>query len=51
MTSTAIEFIFSLGVGMGLIVGVVVVYQVLYTDVVNHLKEWVWFTAVVSCLN
>ena len=33
MTSTAIGFIFSLGVAMGLIVGIVVVYQILYTDV------------------
>ena len=40
MTSTAIGFIFSLGVGMGMIVGIVVVYQILYTDVSNHLKEY-----------
>ena len=46
MTSTAIGFIFSLGVGMGLIVGVVVVYQVLYTDVVNHLREYATLKAM-----
>ncbi|HCF29557.1 MAG TPA: ABC transporter, partial [Cyanobacteria bacterium UBA11049] len=32
-TSTAIGFIFTLGVGMGFIVGTVIVYQILYTDV------------------
>lgn len=31
--NTAIRFIFSLGVGMGFIVGVIIVYQVLSTDV------------------
>jgi putative ABC transport system permease protein len=40
MSSTAIGFIFSLGVGMGLIVGIVIVYQILYTDVSNHLQEY-----------
>lgn len=45
-SSTAIGFIFSLGVAMGLIVGVVVVYQILYTDVVNHLKEYATLKAM-----
>lgn len=40
MTSTAIGFIFALGVGMGLIVGIVIVYQVLYTNIVQHLLEY-----------
>jgi len=39
-TSTSIGFIFTLGVGMGFIVGTVIVYQILYTDVSNHLAEY-----------
>ncbi|MEA5532425.1 ABC transporter permease DevC [Crocosphaera sp. XPORK-15E] len=46
MTSTAIGFIFTLGVGMGLIVGIVVVYQILYTDVSDHLKEYATLTTM-----
>jgi putative ABC transport system permease protein len=46
MTSTAIGFIFSLGVGMGLIVGIVVVYQILYTDVSDHLHEYATLLAM-----
>lgn len=46
MTSTAIGFIFSLGVGMGLVVGIVVVYQILYTDVSEHLKEYATLTTM-----
>lgn len=45
-SSTAIGFIFSLGVGMGLIVGIVVVYQILYTDVSDHLREYATLTAM-----
>ncbi|MEQ9237398.1 ABC transporter permease DevC [Coleofasciculus sp. E2-BRE-01] len=39
-TSTSIGFIFTLGVGMGFIVGTVIVYQILYTDVSSHLAEY-----------
>jgi putative ABC transport system permease protein len=46
MTSTAIGFIFTLGVAMGLIVGIVVVYQILYTDVSEHLKEYATLTTM-----
>ncbi len=46
MSSTAIGFIFSLGVGMGLIVGIVVVYQILYTDVSEHLAEYATLKAM-----
>lgn len=46
MTSTAIGFIFSLGVVMGLIVGIVVVYQILYTDVSDHLREYATLMAI-----
>jgi putative ABC transport system permease protein len=41
-----IGFIFSLGTGMAFIVGVVIVYQVLSTDVNSHLKEYATFKAM-----
>lgn len=44
--STAIGFIFTLGAGMGLIVGVVIVYQILYTDVADHLPEYATLKAM-----
>jgi putative ABC transport system permease protein len=46
MTSTAIGFIFALGVGMGLIVGIVIVYQILYTDITQHLSEYATLMAI-----
>ncbi len=45
-TSTAIGFIFTLGAGMGFIVGTVIVYQILYTDVANHLPEYATLKAM-----
>lgn len=45
-SSTAIGFIFTLGVGMGLIVGIVVVYQILYTNVSEHLNEYATLKAM-----
>jgi putative ABC transport system permease protein len=45
-TSTAIGFIFTLGVGMGFIVGTVIVYQILYTDVSDHLSEYATLKAM-----
>ncbi len=45
-TSTAIGFIFALGVIMGLIVGIVFVYQVLYTNVAQHLPEYATLIAM-----
>lgn len=45
-TSTAIGFIFTLGVGMGFIVGTVVVYQILYSDVSDHLSEYATLKAM-----
>jgi putative ABC transport system permease protein len=45
-TSTAIGFIFTLGTGMGLIVGTVIVYQILYTDVSDHLPEYATLKAM-----
>jgi putative ABC transport system permease protein len=44
--NTAIGFIFSLGVGMGFMVGVIIVYQVLSTDVNAHIKEYATFKAM-----
>jgi putative ABC transport system permease protein len=45
-TNTAIGFIFSLGVAMGFMVGVIIVYQVLSTDVNAHIKEYATFKAM-----
>lgn len=44
--STAIGFIFTLGAGMGLVVGIVIVYQILYTDVADHLPEYATLKAM-----
>jgi putative ABC transport system permease protein len=44
--STAIGFVFSLGAAMGFIVGIVIVYQVLYTDVADHLPEYATLKAM-----
>lgn len=45
-TSTAIGFIFSLGTVLGFIVGIVIVYQILYTDVADHLAEYATLKAM-----
>ncbi|WP_110985465.1 ABC transporter permease DevC [Acaryochloris thomasi] len=45
-SSTAIGFIFTLGTMMGFIVGIVIVYQILYTDVSNHLPEYATLKAM-----
>ena len=44
--STPIGFIFTLGTGMGFIVGTVIVYQILYTDVADHLPEYATLKAI-----
>ncbi|NMF62390.1 ABC transporter permease DevC [Brasilonema octagenarum] len=44
--STPIGFIFSLGAAMGFTVGVIIVYQVLSTDVNAHMKEYATFKAM-----
>jgi putative ABC transport system permease protein len=41
-----IGFIFTVGVSMGFIVGVIIVYQVLSTDVNAHIKEYATFKAM-----
>lgn len=45
-TSTPIGYLFGLGVIMGFIVGSVIVYQILYTDVSNHLAEYATLKAI-----
>ncbi|MEH2243166.1 ABC transporter permease DevC [Nostoc sp.] len=44
--STAIGFIFTLGTIMGFIVGTVIVYQILYTEVADHLAEYATLKAI-----
>ena len=44
--STSIGFIFSLGAAMGFIVGCVIVYQILYSDVSDHLPEYATLMAM-----
>lgn len=43
---TGIGFIFGLGVGVGFIVGIVFVYQILYSDVSEHLPEYATLKAM-----
>ncbi len=45
-SGSPIGFIFGLGVAMGFIVGVIIVYQVLSTDVNAHIKEYATFKAM-----
>ncbi|MFB2983144.1 ABC transporter permease DevC [Microseira sp. BLCC-F43] len=45
-TNSPIGFIFNLGVAMGFVVGVIIVYQVLSTDVNAHMKEYATFKAM-----
>jgi putative ABC transport system permease protein len=43
---TSIGFIFGIGVIMGFIVGIVIVYQILYSDVSDHLAEFATMKAM-----
>ncbi|BAZ10388.1 DevC protein [Calothrix sp. NIES-4071] len=45
-SNTAIGFIFTLGAIMGFIVGIVIVYQILYTEVNDHLSEYATLKAI-----
>lgn len=45
-SESPIGFIFGLGTSMAFVVGVVIVYQVLSTDVNSHLKEYATFKAM-----
>lgn len=44
--TTPIGFIFSLGTVIGFVVGVVIVYQILYTDVTDNLAEYATLKAI-----
>lgn len=44
--ATPIGFIFTFGSVMGLIVGMVIVYQILFSDVANHLREYATLKAI-----
>ncbi len=45
-TNTPIGFVFKLGLLMGLFVGSIIVYQILYTDVTDHLGEYATLKAM-----
>lgn len=45
-SSTPIGFIFALGVGLGLVVGIIIVYQILYSNVSEHLAEYATLKAI-----
>ncbi|WP_432737464.1 ABC transporter permease DevC [Maridesulfovibrio sp. FT414] len=44
--TAAVGFVFEIGAVMGLIVGMVIVYQILYTDVNDHLSEYATLKAM-----
>jgi putative ABC transport system permease protein len=46
MTERPTGLIFAFGVGIGLIVGIVIAYQVLATDVADHIREYATFKAM-----
>jgi putative ABC transport system permease protein len=45
-SSTPVGFVFGLGASMGFVVGIVIVYQILYTDVADHLPEYATLKAM-----
>lgn len=45
-TSTPVGYVFDLGAVIGFIVGAVVVYQILYSDVTDHLPEYATLKAI-----
>ena len=44
--ATPIGFIFAFGSLMGLVVGMVIVYQILFSDIAGHLKEYATLKAM-----
>jgi putative ABC transport system permease protein len=46
VTNTPIGFVFQLGVLMGIFVGCIIVYQILYSDVSEHLPEYATLKAL-----
>ena len=51
MTERPTGLIFAFGVGIGLLVGVVIAYQVLATDVADHIREYATFKAMGYWMN
>jgi putative ABC transport system permease protein len=45
-TKSVIGFIFNLGAMMGFIVGLIIVYQILFSDVQDHLAEYATLKAI-----
>lgn len=45
-TNTPVGFVFKLGILMGLFVGCIIVYQILYSDVTDHLPEYATLKAM-----
>ena len=45
-TQRPVGLVFGFGIVIGLLVGIVIVYQVLSTDVADHLKEYATFKAI-----
>lgn len=45
-SNAPLGFIFGFGTVMGLIVGLVIVYQILFTDITNHLREFATLKAM-----
>ena len=46
ITSTSTGFIFGMGVAVSCVVGVVIVYQILYTDISAHMKQYATLKAM-----
>jgi putative ABC transport system permease protein len=46
INTTSTGFIFGMGVAVSCIVGVVIVYQILYTDISNHMKQYATLKAM-----
>lgn len=45
-SSTPIGYVFTLGAVIGVLVGLIIVYQILYSDVTNHLAEYATLKAM-----
>ena len=45
-SGTPIGFVFTFGVIMGLVVGMIIVYQILFADIADHLKEYATLKAM-----
>jgi putative ABC transport system permease protein len=46
INATSTGFIFGMGVAVALVVGVVIVYQILYTDISSHMKQYATLKAM-----